>query len=456
MKRLDRHLPASEEKLLADLLAERSERIRPSRSFRYLMRQRVRQWARAGGGRVTAGPVDGRFLSFTRIWVGATCSFLLVATGLVSYSYASPYVGRGSTLYFIKRFVESVELKSARSPTQEAATYLKFSERRADEARILSEEGVIDVSTIQEMTRDLLRAAIRTKALPPSEGRTSLERKLGTALQQGKEDLSRMLEETGQEPPSEKEEPGQQLEKAPASASSSPASIPAAVQRGLRERPAVRGSDHSASSSWPRGEPSGSRGENAPASKATASSPSPVSAPAVVEPKRMPATSSSSTAPEGKADAKFLRYQLKRLNDVESGIAPAGASTASGAVSVPAFPELQLKLSAEPVVLLEREARATASLFWPGSTEVNVQMELSWGDGSLSESRQLPLTPGITAEAVFSHRFPAQGEYQVVVSASLRAPDGRELRSRESIRVRVVEAESIGQPKPAVMQAPAK
>jgi len=343
MKRPDCRLPASEEKLLADLLAERSERIRPSRSFRYLMRQRVRQWARAGGGRATTGPVDGRFLSFTRIWVGATCSFLLVATGLVSYSYASPSVGRGSTLYFVKRFVESVELMSARSPVQEAATYLKFSERRAGEAKIFSEEGVIDISTIQEMTRDLLRAAIRTEALPPSEERKSLERKLGTALQRGREDLSRMLEEAGQESSLPKEDLQKQPEKALSPEPSFPASIPAAAQKGLRERPAVRGSDHSASSSWPRGEHSGSRGESAPALQAPAPLTSPVSVPAAAGTDRVPAASSSSAAPEGKADVKFLRYQLKQLNDVESGLAPAGASTASGAVSVPALPELQEK-----------------------------------------------------------------------------------------------------------------
>lgn len=319
MKRLDRCLPASEEKLLADLLAERSERIRPSRSFRYRMRQRVRQWTRAGG-RVTAGPVDGRFLSFTRIWVGATCSFLLVATGLVSYSYASPSVGRGSTLYFIKRFVESVELKSARSPVQEAATYLKFSERRANEAKILSEEGVIDVSTIQEMTRDLLRAAIRTEALPPSEERKSLERKLGTALQQGKEDLSRMLEGAGKEPPLPKEDLQRQPEKTPSPEPSSPASIPAAAQKGLQERP-----------------------ERAPVLQAPAPLASPASVPAAAETDRVPAASSSIAAPEGKADVKFLRYQLEQLNDVESRLTPAGASTASGAVFVPALPELQPK-----------------------------------------------------------------------------------------------------------------
>ncbi|OGJ60474.1 hypothetical protein A3A67_04955 [Candidatus Peribacteria bacterium RIFCSPLOWO2_01_FULL_51_18] len=192
---------ANDEKLLNDLLDQRTETVHPDKKFRQIMRLRIRQW-------IHGEPVSARsrFFHFTRIWIGATCAFLIAVTGVVSYSYASPYVGRDNKLYFLKRFVETVELKTAVTPEKQAETYLKFSDRRSDEAKAMKDKGVWDFESLDEMTDDLSQAASAAKTLPPSGKRNALEHKLKERVKEETENLSKIIK-GGEEPETDRVSP---------------------------------------------------------------------------------------------------------------------------------------------------------------------------------------------------------------------------------------------------------
>jgi len=70
----------------------------------------------------------------------ALVSLIFILSGVPVYAYTSPKVNESHFLFPIKKEIEEIELKMADSDSEKIEKYEKFSERRLDEAELISKE----------------------------------------------------------------------------------------------------------------------------------------------------------------------------------------------------------------------------------------------------------------------------------------------------------------------------
>ncbi|PLX20870.1 hypothetical protein C0584_03740 [Candidatus Parcubacteria bacterium] len=130
---------------------------------------------------------------------------LLVLLSLVfsipAYAYNSPRVTEGHILYPVKKVIEEVEIKTASTEIEIAQKYEKFSERRLDEAKVISEN--IDSDEDRENLSKTIEAAVELQAKAEVTTKYVPGKALGLEKNMQREKLNSIAEAVGIE---EKEE----------------------------------------------------------------------------------------------------------------------------------------------------------------------------------------------------------------------------------------------------------
>ena len=199
------HVSAEEEQLLEDLLAKRLSKQEPSAQFRdalfgKLVREHFAQ------PRLAPEPkhsfFEGIHFLFRRVSAfSIACMCLMVGSGIATtFAYVSPDVHRESNLYFIKRFIERVELTVATSPEWRSRLHLKLAERRLQEAEVLSESGKLDTETINEVVQETTLAHQEVERAAP-EVQPVLHELVAEKSKKQRKQLVALVEEQRDDPP---------------------------------------------------------------------------------------------------------------------------------------------------------------------------------------------------------------------------------------------------------------
>ncbi len=126
----------------------------PSRQFRVALREKAD----------TLLPLETRtehrYGTFRRAAIGFAVMLPVFLGGTSVYAYSSTSVTEGSTLYPVKRGIESVQLRFRTEPNDLAAYRLKLYERRLDEAERLleSREAMIETLNAAVEVNDVLES----------------------------------------------------------------------------------------------------------------------------------------------------------------------------------------------------------------------------------------------------------------------------------------------------------
>ena len=104
-------------------------------------------------------------------------SFILLLSlllGLPMYSYASPRVNEQHILFPVKKALENVELKVAKTEIKKQEKYEKFSERRLDEAEVLSKniKTEEDRTSLSHTIEEALILKNKAREVFPGQGKS--------------------------------------------------------------------------------------------------------------------------------------------------------------------------------------------------------------------------------------------------------------------------------------------
>ncbi len=103
------------------------------------------------------------FMRKTAIGFAIILPFLLGST--TAYAYNSPSVTEGSVLYPMKRGIETIQIRFARTPSDQAVVHIKMYSRRLDEAERLLNAQVQMMHTLQHANIDDEAISQATKAV---------------------------------------------------------------------------------------------------------------------------------------------------------------------------------------------------------------------------------------------------------------------------------------------------
>jgi cysteine-rich repeat protein len=185
--------PADEAELMESLLRKKFEGAVPRAEFHdELFGRLVRARIAAQGEEATAASHGLRLGIMHRFFSTSVAAIIIVvatAGFTTGYAYISPDVNRSSSLYFLKRTAERLELMLAFSPESRAQTYLKFSERRAEEASTLVKQGEVDQTTLEEVVSNAEQAHAIAQGIEDGETRASLSSLVEEASQRSRQEL---------------------------------------------------------------------------------------------------------------------------------------------------------------------------------------------------------------------------------------------------------------------------
>lgn len=142
--------------LMEELLREKLDTFRPSvhakeAIYTRLINRRVKTRAKHWYVEV--------FLILKRASMTATVTFGVLIFGMTSsYAYFSPNVNSESSLYFLKRSVESVEYSLAFSEENKIEKLVKFTYKREKEIEVLAGKGIKDVYAIKQIEKNIAEA----------------------------------------------------------------------------------------------------------------------------------------------------------------------------------------------------------------------------------------------------------------------------------------------------------
>ena len=124
----------------------------------------------------------------------AFLSILLTLTATATtFAYLSPTVTRQSNLYFLKQAVEKIELATTLSEEKKVEKFIKFSGKRIDEAKYLSEKGVIDQKTIQEIVENTNKAIENLQKIEDDQKRIAVQEELKNVSKKQKIQLQEII-----------------------------------------------------------------------------------------------------------------------------------------------------------------------------------------------------------------------------------------------------------------------
>lgn len=228
MKRKNIHLSAEEQALIESLLHCKANDVEPRTEFRdelygRLVRSYMHQQPKDES---RAGNVLLPFHGFFRFWLVTAVVLLSVAgTGLTTaYAYVSPSVTRASNLYFLKRTVESLELLASSSPEKLSRLHLKLASRRLEEAAVLTERGMVDEPTLQEIVSNTEQAEAIASVMEDSRTQIALNTYIAEETQRQRTNLVSLVRQLESETSGMSVMPSSETEASSASLSSASAS----------------------------------------------------------------------------------------------------------------------------------------------------------------------------------------------------------------------------------------
>lgn len=126
----------------------------PSRQFRVALREKIDALLPLETRK------EHRYATFRRAAIGFAVILPVLLGGTSAYAYSSTSVTEGSTLYPVKRGIESVQLRFRTEPNDLVAYRLKLYERRLDEAEQLleSREAMIETLNAAVEVNDVLES----------------------------------------------------------------------------------------------------------------------------------------------------------------------------------------------------------------------------------------------------------------------------------------------------------
>lgn len=125
--------------------------------------------------------------------IASLAVLLLVGTSI--YAYASGGVTQGSALYPLKRAVEALEETVNLSPAAKVKTYSKFSERRLQEALILSQKN----TPANEQEQEVINEHIKTSLDEAADNISSVVNQAKTGAERGETEAIKQLKEKNED-----------------------------------------------------------------------------------------------------------------------------------------------------------------------------------------------------------------------------------------------------------------
>lgn len=198
MNKKSRQITAGDEQLIESLLKCRLHKVKPRDSFRDALYGRlVREFVEHQPGVKKESFWQKLHLFTFRLSSVAIASLVVAVTsGLITtYAYNSPGVTRGSSLYFLKRVVEYIEISFSFNPEVKGEKHLKFAQRRMAEVTVLKEAGQVDTETVEEVIMQTREAQQAAEQIADDRIKVILQQKVVETTQQNRQTLVAIADE---------------------------------------------------------------------------------------------------------------------------------------------------------------------------------------------------------------------------------------------------------------------
>lgn len=164
---------------LEKLLTSTQTQLSPSPEFIARMQKRLERHHVLMQERAEATDLQPKrgFFSFigTHAYSALTAfTFVIFTGGLSTFAYTSDSVTNGSTLYGIKRGIESIERTFAGTPEARAEHQMRMLSRRLGESRFLTMRGIVDEPTNQEVSLVVNDGILAIQAIDKDDYRNQL------------------------------------------------------------------------------------------------------------------------------------------------------------------------------------------------------------------------------------------------------------------------------------------
>ncbi len=128
---------------LQALIFREKHSARPAHGFK------VRLWQVLDAALPPISRSELRYAFMRKIAIGFAIILPCLLGGTTAYAYNSSSVTEGSVLYPVKRGIETVQIRFARTPSDQAVVHIQMYSRRLDEAERLSNAQVMMIQTLQ-------------------------------------------------------------------------------------------------------------------------------------------------------------------------------------------------------------------------------------------------------------------------------------------------------------------
>lgn len=160
---------------MEELLREKLNTFRPSVYAKESIYNRMVQKSQKKHKSQTKHWYTEMFLILRRASMTASVTFGVLIFGMTtSYAYLSPNVNSESSLYFLKRSVESVEYSLAFSGEAKVEKLVKFTYRREKEIDVLANKGIKDTYGIGQVKRNIAEANVLLETIADEEVKQEL------------------------------------------------------------------------------------------------------------------------------------------------------------------------------------------------------------------------------------------------------------------------------------------
>ncbi len=197
MRKKDHPLSADEENLMASLLHEKSRSYEARPEFRDELYGRLMREFVLRTEHESSSHRPSPFSLFLRFGAIALAVLILVTgSGLTTaYAYISPAVTRVNNLYFLKRTVERLQLFASPDPEQRSRFYVKLADRRLEEAIFLTEQGDIDLVTLEEIVTNVEEAHALARMVSDPRSKAALNEYIAREAERQRSDLALLVDQ---------------------------------------------------------------------------------------------------------------------------------------------------------------------------------------------------------------------------------------------------------------------